>query len=142
MAKQTGTALLFRLSLDGRDGSSLFTEANGGGSRSVVLTTRGLENPVQSKDPGTLEFSDITLRRSVDADRTLWDWRQQVVEGKIDDARCGGTLEILDGELAVIVRYAFDRGWPSSYTPITMDAGQDKPPGEELTIVVENFRRE
>jgi phage tail-like protein len=141
MAEQDGTALLFRLRLDGRGGSTLFTEANGGGSRSVVLASRGLENPIESKEPGALEFSDITLRRSVDADRTLWDWRQQVVDGKIDDARSGGTLEILDRELALIVGYAFDRGWPSSYTPITMDPGQDKRPGEELTIVVENFRR-
>lgn len=142
MAEKDGNALLFRLTLDGRDGSSLFTEANGGGSRNEVRTIRGLEDPVESKEPGALEFADITLRRSVDADRTLWDWRQQVVDGKIGDARCSGTLEILDSELALVVGYAFDRGWPSSYTPITMDAGLDKLPGEELTIVVENFRLE
>jgi phage tail-like protein len=142
MAEQDGSAIVFRLTLDGRDGSSLFTEANGGGSRNVVRTIRGLEGPVESKEPGALEFADITLRRGVDADRTLWDWRQLVVDGKIDDARCSGTLEILDSELALVVGYAFDRGWPSSYTPITMDAGLDELPGEELTIVVENFRRE
>ena len=43
------------------------------------------------KIPGNLKFNDITLKRGVDADNGLWQWRQQVVDGKVKEARCDGT---------------------------------------------------
>jgi len=142
MAEEIGNTLHFRLKLDGCEGSSLFTEANGGGSLNVVIDLREGAELRERKSPGPLEFNDITLKRGVDPDRMLWDWRQQVVDGKITDARRSGTLEILDSTFAHVVSYAFDRGWPSKYTAISMNTGQDQPPVEEITIVVENFRRE
>ena len=50
------------------------------------------------KIPGNLKFNDITLKRGIDKDVGLWKWRQLVVDGKFKDARCDGTIQMLDSE--------------------------------------------
>ena len=93
------------------------------------------------KIPGNLKFNDITLKRGIDSDNELWQWRQLVVDGKVKEARCDGQIQILDSEFKPVATYAFERGWVSKYTPAGMNAGQDQAAVEEITICVENYKR-
>jgi phage tail-like protein len=92
--------------------------------------------------PGNLKFNDITLKRGVVADRTLWDWRQQVVAGKFEDARCNGTIQMLDSTSTAVATYAFENGWVRKYTLARMTTGKDESAVEEITIAIESFTRQ
>ena len=39
--------------------------------------------------PGNTKCHDITLKRGVDQDKTLWNWRKLIVDGKLKDAAQG-----------------------------------------------------
>ena len=143
--KEIHGSLYFELKLDGREGSGLFTEANGGGSENAIIEQKvalpdgkGVEI---KKIPGNLKFNDITLKRGIDNDMKLWEWRQLVVDGKFKEARCDGTISMLDSEFKPVAAYQFERGWVSKYTPAGMNAGQDQSAIEEITICVENYKR-
>jgi len=143
--KEIHGSLYFRLKLDDREGSGLFTEANGGGSENAIIEQKvalpdgkGVEI---KKIPGNLKYNDITLKRGIDADMKLWEWRQLVVNGKYKEARCNGTIEMLDSEFNPVAAYSFERGWVSKYTPAGMNAGQDQAAIEEITICVEKYER-
>ena len=138
MNEETGH---FRLDLDGRGVIGLFTEANGGGSENNVIEHTEGGTMFTKKLPGTLKVKNITLTRCVSPDRTLWDWRQQVVDGNVAAARSDGTITVLDSTNAPLATYAFKNGWVSKYTPIWMRPGQDEAPVEEVTITVESFSR-
>jgi len=144
MADEIHANLYFQLKLDGREGSGLFTEANGGGSENAVIEQKvSLPNGSVAikKIPGNLKFNDITLKRGIDSDLKLWEWRQQVVDGKYKDARCNGTIQMLDSNFQPVATYTFENGWVSKYTPAAMNAGQDQAAVEEITIAVESYKR-
>jgi phage tail-like protein len=144
MADEIHGNLYFQLKLNGREGSGLFTEATGGGSENAVIEQK-VSGPdghvVIRKIPGNLKFNDLTLKRGIDPDMKLWQWRQQVVDGKYVEARCSGTIQMLDHQMKPVATYAFENGWPSKYTPAAMNAGQDQAAVEEITITVENYKR-
>lgn len=144
MADEINGSIYFQLKLAGREGSGLFTEATGGGSENAVVEQK-VSGPdghvVIRKIPGNLKFNDLTLKRGVDPGMDLWKWRQLVVDGKYKEARCNGTLMMLDAEMKVIATYSFENGWPSKYTPAALNASQDSAAVEEITITVENYQR-
>jgi phage tail-like protein len=145
MAEEVYGTLYFQLKLQGREGTGLFTEATGGGSENAVIEQKvAMPNGSVAikKIPGNLKFTDLTLKRGVDPDKVLWDWRQQVVDGKFKEARCNGTIQMLDSTFAPVATYSFENGWVSKYTPAAMNAGQDQAAVEEITIAIENFKRE
>ena len=145
MAEEVYGNLYFQLKLQGREGTGLFTEATGGGSENAVIEQK-IAMPNGSvaikKIPGNLKFNDLTLKRGVDPDKMLWDWREQVVQGKFKEARCNGTIQMLDSTFAPVATYSFENGWVSKYTPASMNAGQDQAAVEEITIAIENFKRD
>ncbi|MBO9533594.1 MAG: phage tail protein [Solirubrobacteraceae bacterium] len=144
MGEEIHGTLYFKLQLHGREGGGLFTELSGGASENAVI-----EQKVAMPDghigirkiPGNLKFGDITLKRGLDDGLDLWKWRQLVIDGKYKEARCDGTLMMLDHEMKPIATYAFTAGWPSKYTPAGMNAGQDQAALEEITIAVEEYKR-
>jgi phage tail-like protein len=144
MAEEIHGTLYFQLKLDGREGAGLFTEATGGGSENAVIEQK-VSMPNGSvaikKIPGNLKFNDITLKRGIDPDKLLWDWRQQVVKGDFRKARCDGKIMMLDSLFKVVATYSFTAGWVSKYTPAAVGAGKDESAVEEITIAIENFER-
>ena len=70
--------------------SGYFTSVSGIGSETEVITQKIVSEkgePIIKQIPGRLTWNPITLRRGVTDLKDVWDWRQMVVEGKIDDAR-------------------------------------------------------
>jgi phage tail-like protein len=137
-------SLYFKLTLKGHEGGGLFTEATGGGSENAIIEQKVQteKGPQTIKTSGNLKYNDVTLKRGVDKDMKLWQWRQLVVDGKIADARCDGTIQMLDSTFQPVATYSFQRGWASKYTPAAMNAGQDSAAIEEITIAVEGWKRE
>src|SRR5687767_4619558 len=109
MPEEIYGSLYFKLTLEGSEGSGLFTEATGGGSENAVIEQKVQteKGPQILKTAGNLKFNDITLKRGVDKDMKIWEWRQKVVDGKIADARCDGTIQMLDSTFQPVATYSF-----------------------------------
>lgn len=143
MSGDSPKAVYFQLALAGREAGGLFTAIEGGGSETAVIEQKvalpdgkGVEI---KKIPGNLKFNPITLRRGIDVDRSLWDWRQQVVDGAFKQARSDGTITLLDEAFMPLTTFTFRNGWVTRYT---FAIGQDQAAIEEITIAIEDFRRE
>ena len=83
-------AFKFGLEIEGKL-SGYFTNVGGIGSETEVVTQK-VVNPdsgetIIQQIPGRLTWTPVTLKRGVTSAMDIWEWRQLVVEGKIDDAR-------------------------------------------------------
>jgi phage tail-like protein len=138
------TTFSFVLEVDGVEMAS-FRKCSG-----VEAETETIEYKEATKDgrmiirkvPGAMKWSDITLERRIDESTALWEWRQQVEDGNIDDARRNGSIVIKDSTKTEVARWSFDQGWPSKWTGAELDASSNEIATEKVTITHEGLRRE
>jgi phage tail-like protein len=97
-----------------------FTVCTGVGSESEVVehhevTPKGVGET--QKVPGRLTAPNLVLERPYDPGVLgLWEWRKQVLDGQVAEARKSGTLSILDGTGTVRATWAFTNGWPCGWS--------------------------
>lgn len=137
-------AFKFGLEIEGKL-SGMFTTVSGIGSESQVVEHK-VTNPetgetLIQKIPGRLIWTDITLKRGVTSSVDVWDWRQQVVDGKVDDARTNCSIVAYNQTNEEIGRWNLDAAWPSKVSGPEMDAGSQDYMVEEITIVHEGLTR-
>jgi len=121
-----------------------FTEVNGLGSESEVIqqkvvSDKGVE--VVLIVPGRLKWGDITLKRGITSNMDLWNWRQQVVDGKVKEARKNGSIVMYDRELKEAARWNFSNAWPSRISGPAPKSESNEIGIEEITIVHESIAR-
>jgi len=96
----------------------------------------GNEPPRNRKLWGTTEYADLVLERGVDADgTTLFDWRKEVTDGKVDEARSAVAVQLLDEEGQSQARWQFSQAWPKRYEPPTLDANGGGTTATETLVV-------
>ena len=137
-------AFKFGLEIEGKLGG-FFTTVGGIGSESEVVDHK-IVNPdtgetIIQKIPGRLAWTDVTLKRGVTSSVDVWDWRQQVVDGKVEDARTNCSIIAFNQANEEIARWNLDNAWPSKVTGPDMDAGSGDYMVEEITIVHEGMSR-
>ncbi len=121
-----------------------FKEVSGIDSTAAVVEYRESTATGQSvlrKIPGSVSWSDVTLRKRLDTQMELWEWHQQVLEGDIDQARRSGSIVMFDSTLTERARWNFVNGWPSAWRGADFDAAADEIALEELTISHEGLER-
>ncbi len=133
----------FALDLSGTV-AGYFTEVSGIGSENEVIeqkvvTGKGVE--VILRIPGRLKWGDIVLKRGITSSMDLWNWRRQVEEGKVKDARKNGSIVMFDRELKEVARWNFVNAWPSKITGPSPKSDSNEIGIEELTIVHEHIER-
>ena len=137
-------AFKFGLEIEGKL-SGFFTSVGGIGSESEVVEHK-IVNPdtgetIIQKIPGRLAWNDVTLRRGVTSSVDVWEWRQMIVEGKVEDARTNCSIVAYNQSNEEIARWNLDNAWPSRVTGPEMDAGSTDYMVEEMTIVHEGMSR-
>ncbi len=137
-------AFKFGLEIEGKL-SGFFTSVSGIGSESEVIEHK-IVNPdtgetIIQKLPGRLTWTEVTLKRGVTSSVDIWAWRQEVVEGKIEDARTNCSIIAYNQANEEIARWNFENAWPSRVTGPEMDAGGQDYMVEEVTIVHEGMTR-
>jgi phage tail-like protein len=137
-------AFKFGLEIEGKL-SGFFTSVGGIGSESEIVEHK-VVNPdtgetIIQKIPGRLTWTDISLKRGVTSNIDVWQWRQQVVEGKVDDARTNCSVIAYNQANEEIARWNLENAWPSKVTGPDMDAGSTDYMVEEMTIVHEGMAR-
>ncbi|MFB6296244.1 MAG: phage tail protein, partial [Halobacteriales archaeon] len=73
----------------------------------------------------------------------LWDWREKVNQGKLDEARKKITVKIFDSTgQNPLASYEFLKAWPVEYQPPTLDAAADSGLATEtLVVAYDRYRR-
>lgn len=94
---------------------------------------------------GRTVYGDLTMTRGVQPDDTrLWNWRKQVMDGKLDEARRDIAINVFgtSGE-EVSARFEVEKAWPKEYEPPSLDATAGGPVAEEsITLAFDRFVRQ
>jgi phage tail-like protein len=134
----------FRLTIGGREAIGQFREVSGLDSEQEIVEQKEVDangNPMIVKIPGNLKWSNVELKRGIDVDKGLWEWRYQVETQGPDAARTDCTLELIDYDGSPIATYTLIQAWPSKYTGAAMNAGSNEVAVEAMTICHEGFKR-
>jgi phage tail-like protein len=137
-------AFKFGLEIEGKL-TGFFTTVSGIGSESEVVEHK-ITNPdtgetIIQKIPGRLAWTEVTLKRGVTSSIDVWDWRQQIIDGNVEDARTNCSIVAYNQANEEIARWNLDNAWPSKVTGPEMDAGSTDYMVEEITIVHEGMSR-
>ncbi|MEZ4661671.1 MAG: phage tail protein [Caldilineaceae bacterium] len=146
MAMQSQDPLLgfhFRLDLQEK-AAGYFTECSGIGSEHEIIehkvvTAEGKQ--IFMKMPGRLKWENITLKKGITDDMKLWKWRKDVEDGKVETARCDGSIFMLDHDLKIVAQWDFKRAWPVKVSGPSPKADSNEIGIEELTIAHEYIER-
>ena len=133
----------FALDVDGVV-SAFFKEASGFNNSTEVITHQAVDDKGRSviqKIPGDLTWDDITLRRGITDDRALWDWRQKVIDGQVEDARANGSIIMYNTTNDEVARFNFVNGWPSGWKGPDVSSEDQTVAIEEITIAHEGLER-
>lgn len=121
-----------------------FKEASGFETSHEVITYREATSDGKlrtRKLPGLPGVSDITLRRGISSSTALWEWRRQVEEGNLADARRDGSVVLYDATGEEKVRYNFAAAWPSKWKGPDVNAEGNEVAVEELVLACERLER-
>jgi phage tail-like protein len=138
------TTFSFHVELDGVD-IGAFKECSGVDSETEIIEYKETTKEgklIIRKLPGAMKWADITLKKSIDSRKDLWDWRAEVERGDIDAARRNGSVVLYDSTHAEVARWNFFSGWPSKWKGADLNAGENSVAVEEVTITHEGLIRE
>jgi len=98
-----------------------FSEVSGLSTETDVLDYReGNEPATVRKLPGLTRYSNITLKRGVTKDKSLWQWRKAVIDGKVQ--RSSGSVILLDESRQPVLVWNFREGWPCKWEGPSLNA--------------------
>ncbi len=135
---------IFQLNLGGAEKAAWFAEASGLSTENQVVehTAAGADGkPVPQRFAGQVKWANIVLKRGVDADMTLWTWRQTILNGQIDSNRKAVTITVMDQTAKAVAAYSFINAWPCKYSSPGLNAGGNEILVEELELAHEGFTR-
>src|SRR3954466_14578190 len=126
------------VSNDGRSVKGSFSEVAGLEAAIDPIEYRtGSEDITVRKIPGLKKFTNITLKRGIIGDLTLWNWILEGLNGTVH--RTEGAIILLDEAKQEVMRGQFKRGWPSKYTVAGFNAKNNEIAMETLEIAHEGL---
>ena len=134
----------FRLTLAGKEAIGQFREVSGLDSESEIVEQKEVDaqgHPTIIKVSGNPKWSNIELKRGIDVNKSLWEWRYMVESKGPDAARTDCILELLDYDGSAIASYSITQAWPSKYTGAAMNAGSNEIAVEGVTLSHEGIKR-
>jgi phage tail-like protein len=134
----------FRLQVGGKEAIGQFREISGLDTESEIVEQKEVDangRQVTIKVSGGDKWSNIELKRGVDVDKGLYEWRRMVEDKGPDGARTDCTLELLDYDGSPIATYTITQAWPVKYTGVAMNAGSNEIAVEGITLAHEGFKR-
>jgi phage tail-like protein len=147
MPQEAIVSSYFTLTIDGAL-SAYFQSVTGMGSENAIVTdtARGPDGKqITTKTIGTLKWNDVTLKRGIsrDADTSMqmWKWRKLVEQGKIDEARKNGSIQMFNSDMQVVARWDLINCWPAKLTGPAPDANKNEAAIEELVVTHEGYER-
>jgi phage tail-like protein len=136
------TTFSFGVELDGIDVAQ-FKEAAGFESTTEAIFYKECNagRIVYRKTAGLHEWADVTLKRALSSSMSFWEWRKQVLDGQIDQARRDCSIVLYDPTGTEVVRYNLREAWISRWKGPDLDAESSAIALEEVTIVHTGLER-
>ena len=106
----------------------------------VIEYRNGSEDITVRKLPGLAKYSNITLKRGIVGDLSLWQWLGTVRQGNAQ--RRDGAIVLLDERREPVLRIRFRRGWPRKWVGPTLNAQSNEVAIETLEIAHEGLEIE
>jgi phage tail-like protein len=117
-----------------------FSECSGLNTETDAIEYRnGNSDITVTKLPGLKKFGNITLKHGYTADRSLWEWRKKVLDGKTE--RQNGSVVLLDEGAKEAIRWNFYEAWPRKLDFPTLNAKTNEVAIETLEIVCERIEQ-
>jgi phage tail-like protein len=111
-------------------------------SQDPIEYREGNEIPTVRKIPGLIKYGNITLKWGItNSSLELWEWRKQVEDGKMKDARREIAIILLDEEGNPQSRWEFREAWPTKYDAPDLNAKGSDIAIETLEIANEGMVR-
>jgi phage tail-like protein len=134
----------FELTAGGKS-VGIFREVAGIGSEMEVidrkLLGKGGKVSVQ-KTPGNVKWLDVTLKRGLSSDASLWEWHKQVEDGDITNARKDFSIIMFDQNGSPVAQWDFTKGWPSRIeAALAQSSSASSTVVESITLVHEGMSR-
>ena len=117
-----------------------FKSMSGMDSETEIVEFKQGNDTVVRKKPGRTTYANIVLERGYTATDDLWQWRQNIENGKID--RRSGSIIILDQDgQTEVARYNFYEGWPCKWYVPDMNSDSSAMAIEKIEISCEKVER-
>ncbi|MEV6345879.1 phage tail protein [Actinoplanes sp. NPDC051851] len=130
--------IVTNVSDDGTAASGAFNEVSGLELEIPPIEYRtGAEDITVRKIPGLKKFTNITLKRGITGSVVFFNWIVEALNGKV--RRTSGAIVMLDENRQEVMRWNFDRAWPTKYTGPTLSAGKNEIAMETLVLSVESL---
>lgn len=111
-------------------------------STEAIEYREGNDRPTMRKLWGLNNFGTLTLESGATEDSIeLYEWRSQVEQGNVDDARRTIAVIVLDEEGNPGLRWEFRDAWPTNYDAPDLDAEGGEVAIESLEIEHEGMER-
>lgn len=93
---------------------------------------------------GQTRLGTLTMERGVQpGDTRIWDWSQNVAQGRVDEGRKELAIILLDEEGQPQIRWEFTNAWIQHYEPPKLDASADgEIPMERIVVAFDRMTRE
>ena len=134
----------FRVEIDGIVKAG-FNEVQGLNITVEVVEYREANEPTTTIHllPGLTHYGPLILRfGATDDSQEMWDWIEQVLEGKMDLARRNMSIIIVDSEGNDAIRYNLSEAWPSGWSLDKLNSVGRSIAIEELIIQYEGLTRQ
>jgi phage tail-like protein len=132
-ASERRRAIKFKLVLGGKETIGVFRQGRAG---TEVIDFKEIDQQGRRSGPAT-----IVLKRGVDQNKSLWEWRNRAIEGGPDEARTNAEITLLDYDGSTIATYSLKQAWPSKYTGASRDRPAEAGEVELVEIAHEGLKR-
>lgn len=107
----------------------------------VIEATNANIDTTTRKRPGTAQYTEITLKRTLSPDRGFWDWAKSIRDGELA-YRTDGAIVVYDMGGGELGRWTMTNVWPSKWSASDLDVGTDDLMTEDITLQCELLKRE
>lgn len=129
----------FKLEIEGITVAG-FSEVTGLNQESNVIDYReGQEGITPRKLPGLNKFGNITLKRGISPDLSVYNWRKTVTDGDIE--RRNASVVLHNEKHEEVVRWNLVNAWPSKYTGPDLKANANEVAIESVELTHEGVER-
>ena len=94
-----------------------------------------------TKQPGLIKYGNVVLKGGITDSLDIYNWRKQVEDGKVKDARKNVAISVFDDEAKEVARWELSAAWPTKYSSPGLNATANEIAIETLEIANEGIKR-
>lgn len=131
----------YRVEIDGIDQGGFREVTIGDTTQDPIEYREGNEVATVRKIPGLIKYGNVTLKWGITDSMDLYNWRKEIEDGKVKDARKNMAIILIDQAGDEKCRWNFSNAWPSKYDPGDLNATADEILIDTLEVVHEKMER-